>query len=156
MKRLQAELELRFQTSLRTRDASVKGRDECKQHFRNGDLQDPRSRTKSHIDVTIVMHSEVVAGKEMIVWEQPPFVVLALKVDDISDNQSEGQLHLDHKAKRMPSGIVLGFFKPETFMKMGVSVAVGQRLRIYDFVVVPGPQQTSPALLLCTTLCETL
>lgn len=151
MKRLQAELEVRFQN---TRTAKGEG---VKQHFRSGDLQDPRSRTKGYVDVQIVQHRDgggVVSGGSaaggVVLWEQPPFVVLALTFDDESVAGASAEL----------STIVLGYFKPETFSKMGVSVTVGQRLRIYDSVLLPALSRpdggTASRILLCTSLCEAL
>mmetsp|Transcript_26018 Transcript_26018/g.43862 ORF Transcript_26018/g.43862 Transcript_26018/m.43862 type:complete len:570 (-) Transcript_26018:138-1847(-) len=173
MKRLHAELEVRFETSLRSREPSAKGRKESKHHFRTGDLQDPRTRTKSRIDVTIIKHEGGTTADNAVIWEQPPFVVLALKVDmeleqrntctgnELEQQSTQQNTSGANNASVMgdvlaaSNGIVLGYFKSETFSKMSLSVVVGNRLRIYDSVLVPGQEHALPTLL-CTTLCEKL
>ena len=239
MKRIQAELEVRFQTALdTTKSSNVKGKGRRgymgKQQYRSGDLQDPRSRTKRYLDVMVQAHSRSMGdcdgsgssngvAKERVIWEQPPFVVLALKVEgrdadtdtekeggggtfhsnsitasgvhvgersthDENENEEAGEEDRDGERERRRGrggrtesgagtwgvgGVVLGYFRPETFSKMSVSVAVGQRLRLYDTVLLPG-QPTPPLasrdrdnlsssgtraglpILLCTSLCEAL
>lgn len=271
MKRLQTELEIRFQTSLEPTKSSSKGRGQGgKQQYRRGDLQDPRCRTKRHLDVIVQAHThhtgaavtckshvhasggdgeypsgskDVVRG--MVIRQQPPFVVLALKVEGQYSDQSEMvwesegkeriksgtarnlngnervekedmdrsremnmlqeceiqetntelisdsalraetgtemETEVDTKLGKFGGHVVLGYFRPDTFTKMGISVAVGQRLRIYDAVLLSGlrihtghfrdsmssmlsteeavgvgDEERGLAILLCTSLCESL
>jgi hypothetical protein len=218
LRRLQAELEVRFQTALSRPQAHASrgggGGGGGKQHYRSGDLLDPRSRTKRHVDVVVQTHQQQAGGAMstgiasgsggsggvrggMVVWEQPPFVVLALKVehssedvgraangadgcgdDSLREPQEQAERSPQHQDKQQQqqekehqqviSGVVLGFFRPETFSKMDISVAAGQRMRIYDYVLLSGlpppPSSSSSGssclpgapILLCTSLCEAL
>lgn len=171
-KRTQAEMEVRFQ--------ALCDHSQPQRHTR-GDLQDPRSRTKRHIDVRVEAHSsalddettgeykskeDISSGK--IVWEEHPFVVLSLKVDEIAHSN-------DRKSTESLVGQSLwGYFWPQTLSRMNISVEPGLRLRVYDYIILP-PSTCAPdhhqdhhrhevqhssrncdGMLVCTTLCESL
>jgi hypothetical protein len=177
MKRLQGELEVRFQTHLlrgQQQQQGVGGQ----QQYRSGDLLDPRSRTKRHLDVTVLTMAGI-GG--VVVREQPPFVVLALRVEAV--HHKEQSVSVSVSVSVAEGSVVWGYFRPETLCRLGEGVAVGLRLRVFDFVLFPGFEKKEKErerereddgntadtsfsgdgrggggahILLCTSLCEAL
>jgi hypothetical protein len=110
--------------------------------------------------------SEVVELRGGVVTDEKDVEAGSARVND-SDGAPSGSGSCDGSRDVSPEGgdLVLGYFRPETFSKMGIAVAVGQRLRIYDSVLLPSPSdsglRSSAAagrmpILLNTSLCETL
>lgn len=200
MKRLQAELEVRFQAiSQGGGRVSRRGKEESGQ-FRSGDLLDPRSRTQKHLDVTVQTHrgssgglgrccgacgGEGGAVGGAVIWNQPPFIVLSLRVEEAREKDAASDSNcsvsdVEQKMRYHEGGQeMMGYFRPETFSKMSISLAAGQRLRVYNSVTLPAPSPCSccstvhavrdessspsdavppprPMMLLCTSLCEAL
>ena len=175
-RRLESELEIRFETAL-------KQSGKCKQRSRNGDLQDPRRRTKRFVDVIVrphhraytsthhnsINHTSNESNGDQIFLEHPPFVVLALKVVRFSAETMKSDSNCIGSGSDVveTNSTVFGYFKPETFSKMDVCVVAGKKLRIYDFVMIPSTCHWSKASndledspitgsLMCTSLCESL